>query len=153
MLATRTSSLYQLLNPLSGPFVNFMSKILIVTKELGIIFNPKTCVSGITREQVFITDKRYADDPIYSKVHLFIGGGNSMRNNKTKSNKTKLKTNSHTRKNKNKCNNKRKKNKNKSKHITVFTSYQSKSQCNKNKYKSKMTQKNVTFKRRRYNKY
>ena len=133
-----------------------MSKILVVTKELGIIFDPKTCVSGISREEVFIIDKKYADDPIYSHVHLLVGGGDSRRNNKTKSNKTKLKTNSHTRKNKyksnNKSNNKRKKNKNKPKHITVFTSYQSKSQCNKNKNKSKITQRNVTFKRRRYNK-
>ena len=152
MRAIRTASLQQLLNPHSGPFNHFMSKILVVTKELGIIFDPKTCVSGITREEVFITDKRYADDPIYSHVHLLVGGGDSRRNNKTKSNKTKLKTNSHTRKNKYKSNNKRKKNKNKPKHITVFTSYQSKSRCNKNKYKSKITQKNVTFKRRRYNK-
>ena len=150
MRAIRTSSLQQLLNPHSGPFNHFMSKILVVTKEIGIIFDPKTCVSGISREEVFIIDKKYADDPIYSHVHLLVGGGDSRRNNKTKSNKPKLKTNSHTRKNKYKSNNKHKKNKNKSKHITVFTSYQSKSQCNKNKYKSKKTQRNVTFKRRRF---
>uniref|UniRef100_A0A6C0EWW2 Uncharacterized protein n=1 Tax=viral metagenome TaxID=1070528 RepID=A0A6C0EWW2_9ZZZZ len=147
---TIRSSLQQLINPQSGPFNHFMSKILVITKEIGIIFNPKTCVSGITRQNVFNTDKRYTDDPTYSHVRLLVGGGDNTRNNKTKSNHKISKTN-HTRKNKYKNNNKCKKNKNKAKHNTIVTFYQSKSQCNKNKYKSKIIQRNVTFKRRRNN--
>jgi hypothetical protein len=145
----------QLINPESGPFKKFMSKILIVTRQLGIIFTPKTCVVGITKQDIFNIDKRYTDDPTYSPVRLLVGGGDNTCNNKTKSNNKKFKTN-HTRKRRysngiHKRIHKRKKNKNKAKHITIVTSYQSKSQCNKNKYKSKITQRNVTFKRKRYN--
>ena len=145
----------QLINPESGPFKKFMSKILVVTRQLGIIFTPKTCVVGITKQDIFNIDKRYADDPTYSRVRLLVGGGDNAHNNKTKSNNKKFKTN-HTRKrlyinhNHNHIH-KRKKNKHKHKYISVIPSYQSKSQCNKNKYKSKITQRNVTFKRRRYN--
>jgi hypothetical protein len=132
-----------------------MSKILIVTRQLGIIFTPKTCVVGITKQDIFNIDKRYADDPTYSHVRLLVGGGDNAHNNKTKSNNKKFKTN-HTRKRRYINHNhnhihKRKKNKHKNKYISVIPSYQSKSQCNKNKYKSKITHRNVTFKRRRYN--
>ena len=143
----------QLINPESGPFKKFMSKILIVTRALGIIFTPKTCVVGITKQDIFNIDKRYTDDPIYSQVRLLVGGGDNTHNNKIKSNNKKFKTN-HTRKRwySNHIHiHKRKKNKNKAKHIIIVTSYKSKSQCNKNKYKSKITQRNVTFKRKRYN--
>lgn len=143
----------QLINPESGPFKKFMSKILIVTRALGIIFTPKTCVVGITKQDIFNIDKRYTDDPIYGQVRLLVGGGDNTHNNKTKSNNKKFKTN-HTRKRRYSNDihiHKRKKNKNKAKQITIVTSYKSKSQCNKNKYKSKITKKNVTFKRRRYN--
>lgn len=145
----------QLTNPESGPFKKFMSKILVVTRQLGIIFTPKTCVVGITKQDIFNIDKRYTDDPTYSYVRLLVGGGDNAHNNKTKSNNKKFKTN-HTRKRRYINHNhnhihKRKKNKHKHKYISVIPSYQSKSQCNKNKYKSKITQRNVTFKRRRYN--
>ena len=145
-------SLQQLINPQSGPFKKFMSKILVVTIELGIIFTPKTCVSGITRQDIFNIDKRYTDDPIYSNVHLYVGGGgDNKRNNKTKSNHKIFKTN-HTRKRQySNSIHKRKKNKNKLKYTNIYTTSQSKSQCNNNKYKSKTSQRNVTFKRRRYN--
>ena len=151
MRAIRSGLLQQLINPQSGPFKNFMSKILVVTRELGINFTPKTCVVGISRQNIFNTDKRYTDDPTYSDVRSLVGGGDNTHNNKTKSNNKKFKTN-HTRKRRYSNHiHKRKKNKNKAKHIAIVTSYKSKSQCNKNKYKSKITQRNVTFKRRRYN--
>lgn len=153
MRAIRPGLLQQLINPQSGPFKNFMSKILVVTRELGINFTPKTCVVGISRQNIFNTNKRYTDDLTYSDVRSLVGGGDNTHNNKTKSNNKKFKTN-HTRKRlySNHIHiHKRKKNKNKAKHITIVTSYKSKSQCNKNKYKSKITQRNVTFKRRRYN--
>jgi hypothetical protein len=143
----------QLINPESGPFKKFMSKILIVTRQLGIIFTPKTCVVGITKQDIFNIDKRYADDPTYSRVRLLVGGGDNAHNNKTKSNNKKFKTN-HTRKRRyinHNHNHIHKRKKSKNKYISVIPSYQSKSQCNKNKYKSKITQRNVTFKRRRYN--
>ena len=64
------------------------------------------------------------------------------------------KTNNHTRRNKYKRNNKNKNKKHKSspKYRKINPSSRSGSQSNKKKSKSKLPQKNVTFKRRRYNK-
>ena len=62
------------------------------------------------------------------------------------------KTNNHTRRNKYKRNNKNKKHKSSPKYRKINPSSRSGSQSNRKKSKSKLPQKNVTFKRRRYNK-
>ena len=148
----REAGLYQLLHPKSGPFKKFMDKIYQVTQQRQLFFEPKTCVSGIPRPEVYFIDRTYTDDPIYRNVRLLVGGGGNTRTNKTKSNNKISKTNNHTRRNKYKRNNKNKKHKSSPKYRKINPSSRSGSQSNKKKSKSKLPQKNVTFKRRRYNK-
>jgi hypothetical protein len=149
--------LYQLLNPELGPFKKFMDKIhqVIKEKKLSIVFVPKTCVSGITREKVYNIDRNYTDSRVYEPLYDHQGGGNNTRTNKTKSNNKISKTNNHTRKNKykrnNKNKNKNKKHKSSPKYRKIVPSSRSGSQSNRKKSKSKLPQKNVTFKRRMYN--
>jgi hypothetical protein len=76
-------------------------------------------------------------------------GGGTIRIRKPHSPK---KTNNHTRRNKYKRNNKNKKHKSSPKYRKINPSSRSGSQSNRKKSKSKLPQKNVTFKRRRYNK-
>jgi hypothetical protein len=148
--AERAAGLFQLLHPQLGPFKKFMDKIYQVTLQIGIVFEPKTCVTG-TRQEVYDIDRKYTDDPTYSRVRLFVGGGDNTRTTKTKSNNKISKTNNHTRKNKYKRNNKHTKHKSSPKYRKVNPSSRSGSQSNKKKSKSKLPHKNVTFKRRRYN--
>jgi hypothetical protein len=141
--------LTQLLNPPNGPFKNFMDRIKEVLQGLQIQFNPKTCITGISRQDVF----NYVDfynRPPYTNLRVSLGGSN----NKTKSNNNLSKKNNHTRRNKNK----RKKNtknktkfkpKSSSKYKKVIPSSRYGSQSNRKKSKPKKSQKNVTFKRRR----
>jgi hypothetical protein len=144
--------LTQLLNPPSGPFKNFMDRIYEVLQNRGIPFNPKTCVTGITRQVAFNYGDFY-NRPPYTNLRVSLGGSNK-KNNITKSNNNLSKTNNHTRRNKNK----RKKNsksktkfkpKSSSKYKKVIPSSRSGSQSNRKKSKPKKSQKNVTFKRRR----
>ena len=150
--AETAAGLYQLLHPQLGPFKKFMDKIYQVTQQIGIVFEPKTCVTG-TRQEVYDIDRKYTDDPTYIRVRLLVGGGDNTRTNKTKSNNKISKTNNHTRKNKYKRNNKNKNKKHKSspKYRKINPSSRSGSQSNRKKSKSKLPHKNVTFKRRRYN--
>ena len=76
-------------------------------------------------------------------------GGGTIRIRNPRSPK---KPNNHTRKNKYKRNNKNKKHKSSPKYRKINPSSRSGSQSNRNKSKSKLPQKNVTFKRRMYNK-
>lgn len=153
----------QLLNPSNGPFKNFMDKIKEVfttgiTATDGTVkivansipFNPKNCITGITRQDVFNIDTFYNRDPTYRPLRLYVGGSNK----KTKANNKSSKTNNHTRRNKNK----RKKNsktktkfktKSSPKHRKSIPYSRSGSQSNRKKSKPKKSQKNVTFKRRR----
>jgi hypothetical protein len=148
--AERAAGLSQLLHPQLGPFKKFMDKIYQVTLQIGIIFEPKTCVTG-TRQEVYDIDRKYTDDPTYSRVRLLVGGGDNTRTNKTKSNNKISKTNNHTRKNKYKRNNKNKKHKSSPKYRKINPSSRSGSQSNRKKSKSKITHKSVTFRRRMYN--
>jgi hypothetical protein len=151
--------LYPLLNPELGPFKIFMDKIkeVFTTGIQGIFvansipFNPKTCVSGITRQEVFNFDTFYNRDP-YAGLPISVGGSNK----KTKTNSKLSKPNNHTRRNKNnrKKNSKTKtKTKTKAKSCTKYKKVipysRSGSQSNRKKSKPKKSQKNVTFKRRR----
>ena len=160
--AAHNKSLYPLLNPELGPFKIFMDQIkevfasgfvagTYVIPANSIPFNPKTCVSGITRQEVFNFDSFYNRDP-YAGLPISVGGSNK----KTKTNNKLSKTNNHTRRNKNK----RKKNsksktktkfktKSSPKHRKAIPSSRSGSQSNRKKSKPKKSQKNVTFKRRR----
>lgn len=142
----------QLLNPPNGPFKNFMDKIkeVAVSYTPPIPFNPKNCITGISRQDVFNIDTFYNRDPIFRPLRLYVGGSNK----KTKANNKLSKPNNHTRRNKNK----RKKNsktktkfntKSSPKHRKVIPSSCSGSQSNRKKSKPKKSQKNVTFKRRR----
>jgi hypothetical protein len=126
-----------------------MDRIKEVLQGLQIQFNPKTCITGISRQDVF----NYVDfynRPPYTNLRVSLGGSN----NKTKSNNNLSKKNNHTRRNKNK----RKKNtknktkfkpKSSSKYKKVIPSSRYGSQSNRKKSKPKKSQKNVTFKRRR----
>ena len=139
--------LKQLLNPPSGPFKKFMDKIReVIPPEIA--FNPKTCITGITRQDVYNIDRTYNDNDRYRHLRISVGGSNK-KNNKTKSNNKISKTNNHTRKNKYKRNNKNKKHKSSPKYRKVVPSSRSGSQSNRKKSKSKLPHKNVTFKRRR----
>ena len=117
----------------------------------AIIFNPKTCITGITRQDVYNIDRTYNDNDIYRPLRISVGGSNK-KNNKTKSNNKISKPNNHTCKNKYKRNNKNKNKKHKSspKYKKRIPSSRSGSQSNRKKSKSKLPQKNVTFKRRRF---
>jgi hypothetical protein len=141
----------QLLNPPSGPFKKFMENIHVAARDKGIEFNPKTCITGITRQDVFNIDKKYTDDPTYGKIYNQIGGGNNKNNNKTKSTNKISKSNNHTRKKKNSRPNKHKKYTSSYKYRKINPSSRSGSQSNRKKSKSKLSHKNVTFKRRRNN--
>ena len=148
--------LYPLLNPELGPFKIFMDKIKeVFTTGIqdifvanSIPFNPKTCVSGITRQEVFNFDTFYNRDP-YAGLPISVGGSNK----KTKTNNKLSKPNNHTRRNKNnrKKNSKTKtktKAKSSPKYKKRIPSSRSGSQSNRKKSKPKKSQKNVTFKRR-----
>jgi hypothetical protein len=161
--AVARTQLLKLLNPPNGPFKNFMDKIKEVftngiTATDGTVkivansipFNPKNCITGITRQDVFNIDTFYNRDPTYRHLRLYVGGSNK----KTKTNNKSSKTNNHTRRNKNK----RKKNsktktkfntKSSPKHRKAIPSSRYGSQSNRKKSKPKKSQKNVTFKRRR----
>jgi hypothetical protein len=155
---TLTQQLTGLLNPPSGPFKNFMDRIKEVLLShtadrpaLLPLYEPKTCVTGITRQIASNYGDFYNRQP-YTSLRFSLGGSN----NKTKSNNNLSKKNNHTRRNKNK----RKKNSNtksktkfkpksSSKYKKVIPSSRSGSQSNRKKSKPKKSQKNVTFKRRR----
>lgn len=144
ILAPLAPYLKQLLNPPSGPFKKFMDKIQEVIREVippEIVFNPRTCITGITRQDVYNIGRTYNDHYRYRDLRISVGGSNK-KNNKTK-------TNNHTRKNKYKRNNKNKKHKSSPKYRKVVPSSRSGSQSNRKKSKSKLPHKNVTFKRRR----
>ena len=159
----KAAALHELLNPSSGPFKKFMSKIHEVTFARGIVTIPKTCVSGITRQEVYNIARKYNDilgtgvsvNP-YHSMHNQIGGGYNNNNSHKKNNKTKStnkisKTNNHTRRNKNK-HKKNAKTKYNTKYKKVIPSSYPESRSNRKKHKSNLSRKNVTFKRRRYNK-
>jgi len=154
--AARNKLLYPLLNPESGPFKIFMDRIREVLRSpygdrppLLPLYEPKTCVSGITRQGVFDFNTFY-NNGRYFDLPISVGGSNK----KTKTNNKLSKPNNHTRRNKNK----RKKNsktktktkaKSSPKYKKRIPSSRSGSQSNRKKSKPKKSQKNVTFKRRR----
>jgi len=155
-IAGRNKLLYPLLNPTNGPFKKFMDKIYQVLVENELVVNQKTCITGITRQEVFNIDTFYnRTGNRYADLRTSVGGSN----NKTKANNKSSKTNNHTRRNKNKRKkNSKSKTKTKSKtksspkHRKAIPSSRSGSQSNRKKSKPKKSQKNVTFKRRRVRK-
>ena len=159
---------FQILNPTSGMFIEFL-------RELDIIPINKETMKCICREggknEVLRIDTEMSDEakrnPLLQHLYTAIGGSNDSESNsgrnsvsslnkykhKYKHNKS-SKTNNHTRRNKNnrKKNSKTKtktKAKSSTKYKKVIPSSRSGSQSNRKKSKPKKSQKNVTFKRRR----